>query len=642
MVESTSNNGLDHLSVEELTAISSRQSHHLRMQRQNVLSKEERLKNLIAQYHRHEQKLDNLKHIRATLQAQESRLRDLKQLKQQVDQQATVNNQLGDELEKSKSVFANREKELAEAVAKVDILTAQLDRGRTTPRPPPSTSTSTATSSNAASENAHSSFMAAEIDRLKQEQRYRSHIVQQQKRKIDDKDASLLQKTLERNQLDLRINEISDRLNKRKVQILSATSVPAANGGGAQKNGARPPLAASAGGRDPAKVATVEPYSQRLNNTENYDMNTKKFNGYDTPPEPGKDATPRSSLSESAPSAPAEMSAQPTPHTKEKAQQRIELILRETSNLPNLVTDTLMRDGNNADYLRSSGTPDTYSSSSDGPSVALPSVVSEPTPPKASHHHRSGGAGATLPGHQTRPKETASSSGSQVPVPSVKSGRRVKFDPQALLLDASLEGELELVVKTVQQVMDPSASNDEGITALHNAICAGHFAIVKFLVEYGCDVNAQDTDGWSPLHCAASCNNLSMCRFLIEHGACVYATTHSDHESASQKCEEDEADYEGCSQYLLETLHQLGRVNDGIVYAVYDYQAQNADELSFQCGEKMKVLRLSDDDETEWYWAERLSGLESAASAKTTPVCGYIPRNLLALYPRVRRTQRSK
>jgi apoptosis-stimulating of p53 protein 1 len=120
--------------------------------------------------------------------------------------------------------------------------------------------------------------------------------------------------------------------------------------------------------------------------------------------------------------------------------------------------------------------------------------------------------------------------------------------------------------------MDPSASNDEGITALHNAICAGHFAIVKFLVEYGCDVNAQDTDGWSPLHCAASCNNLAMCRFLIEHGACVYATTHSDHESAAQKCEEDEADYEGCSQYLLDTLHQLGRINDGIVYAVYDYQ----------------------------------------------------------------------
>lgn len=57
--------------------------------------------------------------------------------------------------------------------------------------------------------------------------------------------------------------------------------------------------------------------------------------------------------------------------------------------------------------------------------------------------------------------------------------RRVSFDPLALLLDASLEGELELVKKTAQQVANPSAANDEGITALHNAICAGHFDIVK-------------------------------------------------------------------------------------------------------------------------------------------------------------------
>ena len=65
------------------------------------------------------------------------------------------------------------------------------------------------------------------------------------------------------------------------------------------------------------------------------------------------------------------------------------------------------------------------------------------------------------------------------------------FDPLALLLDASLEGELELVQRTARQVEDPSAANDEGITALHNAICAGHLDIVEFLVEFGCDVNAQ-------------------------------------------------------------------------------------------------------------------------------------------------------
>lgn len=75
-------------------------------------------------------------------------------------------------------------------------------------------------------------------------------------------------------------------------------------------------------------------------------------------------------------------------------------------------------------------------------------------------------------------------------------GRRVSFDPLALLLDASLEGELDLVMKTAMEVGNASAANDEGITALHNAICAGHADVVKFLVEFGCDVNFQDGDGW--------------------------------------------------------------------------------------------------------------------------------------------------
>ena len=49
-----------------------------------------------------------------------------------------------------------------------------------------------------------------------------------------------------------------------------------------------------------------------------------------------------------------------------------------------------------------------------------------------------------------------------------------------LLLDASLEGELELVKKTAREVPNPSAANDAGITTLHNANCTGHIDIVRF------------------------------------------------------------------------------------------------------------------------------------------------------------------
>lgn len=47
------------------------------------------------------------------------------------------------------------------------------------------------------------------------------------------------------------------------------------------------------------------------------------------------------------------------------------------------------------------------------------------------------------------------------------------------------------------QVENPSMPNDEGITPLHNAVCAGHHHIVKFLLDFGVNVNAADSDGWS-------------------------------------------------------------------------------------------------------------------------------------------------
>uniref|UniRef100_A0A6B2E7H3 Putative apoptosis-stimulating of p53 protein 1 n=1 Tax=Phlebotomus kandelakii TaxID=1109342 RepID=A0A6B2E7H3_9DIPT len=205
-----------------------------------------------------------------------------------------------------------------------------------------------------------------------------------------------------------------------------------------------------------------------------------------------------------------------------------------------------------------------------------------------------------------------------------KLARRVSFDPLALLLDASLEGELELVRKTAMQVTNPSAANDEGITALHNAICAGHLEIVKFLVEYGCDVNAQDSDGWTPLHCAASCNNLAMVKFLVESGACLFAATLSDHETPAEKCEEDEEGFDGCSEYLYSIQEKLGILNSGEVYAVFSYDAQQADELSFTINDRLTILRKGDDAEREWWWAKEGTGKE-----------GYVPRNLLGLYPRI-------
>lgn len=207
---------------------------------------------------------------------------------------------------------------------------------------------------------------------------------------------------------------------------------------------------------------------------------------------------------------------------------------------------------------------------------------------------------------------------------SVSKGIRIRFDPLALLLDASLEGEFDLVREIIDRVPDPSGANDEGITALHNAVCAGHTDLVRFLVHYGSDINAADTDGWTPLHCAASCNNLSMAKFLVENGACIFATTISDGETAADKCEELDEGYLPCFDYLSGIQEKFGLVNKGQVFALYDYEASAEDELSFKDGDIMTVIRRGDENESEWWWARKQDRE------------GYIARNLLGMWPRIK------
>ncbi|TKS85659.1 Apoptosis-stimulating of p53 protein 1 [Collichthys lucidus] len=208
-------------------------------------------------------------------------------------------------------------------------------------------------------------------------------------------------------------------------------------------------------------------------------------------------------------------------------------------------------------------------------------------------------------------------------------GMRVKFNPLALLLDSSLEGEFDLVQRIIYEVEDPSQPNDEGITALHNAVCAGHTEIVKFLVQFGVNVNAADSDGWTPLHCAASCNNVQVCKFLVESGAAVFAMTYSDMQTAADKCEEMEEGYTQCSQFLYGVQEKMGIMNRGVVYGLWDYNSENPDEQSFREGDCMTIIRREDEDEIEWWWA-RMGDTD-----------GYIPRNLLGLYPRIKPRQRS-
>ena len=56
-----------------------------------------------------------------------------------------------------------------------------------------------------------------------------------------------------------------------------------------------------------------------------------------------------------------------------------------------------------------------------------------------------------------------------------------------------------------------------------------------------------------------------------------------------------------------------------MVYAVYDYAAENNDELAFRINDQLTVLRKGDDRERDWWWTRR------------GDTEGYVPRNLLGV-----------
>lgn len=610
------------LSVAELRAVALRQQQQLAWQQQQLVAREQRLR-FLRQAAPHEPQELKLRRLRA-----------------QLDQQQAGNASLAAELEAVRALFSAKEKELSVAATKVEELTRQLEELRRS-------------TSSSASGNTGITPAASVADRA------RHDVLMARAQRAGQQREQLAQRQAEVQALDRRIAELRQRLHKKRLhnsqqqQVLQQhqARLPlgcGGGGGGAGGGGTLPPppslLLAT-------NVAAVEPRPRSDPKYQTLPYNTKfrtpapplqppplpppppppsasqrqpegsKSGEESNPPDlkKAKEADPvvpeatMEAVSEDSPplicrSEPRIITvdgAPPSPPDSSESEEEEEEEEEEANRLPENNQDQQKEQQQQTNTQEASPTIEP-----DGSQSQLPPPQPEPQQRPARGNLRS--AGSTGGGNGRR-----------------KGPQRVSFDPLALLLDAALEGELDLVRTTAAQVPNPSAANDEGITALHNAICAGHLDIVKFLVEFGCDVNAQDSDGWTPLHCAASCNNLAMVRFLVEHGACVFAATLSDHETAADKCEEDEEGFDSCSEYLYGVQEKLGVVNGGVAYAVFDYEARQPDELSFQQGDMVQILRRGGaEGDTEqpcgWWWARLRDGRE-----------GYLPRNLLGLYPRV-------
>jgi len=111
---------------------------------------------------------------------------------------------------------------------------------------------------------------------------------------------------------------------------------------------------------------------------------------------------------------------------------------------------------------------------------------------------------------------------SQHPQKIVFHATEVSFNPDyddTFIVEASGQGQLDIVKSLVQGGIDINTQDAEGMTALHRACLGGHDEVVRFLIWYDHIVlSGQDTNGTTPLIQAAAIGHDAIVRMLLERG----------------------------------------------------------------------------------------------------------------------------
>ena len=87
------------------------------------------------------------------------------------------------------------------------------------------------------------------------------------------------------------------------------------------------------------------------------------------------------------------------------------------------------------------------------------------------------------------------------------------------LIDASLNGHVEVVEALLAKGADINAKTKIGWTALIGASLKGHVEVVKLLLAKGADINATTEDGRTALMAASSKGHQEVVNLLKAHGA---------------------------------------------------------------------------------------------------------------------------
>ncbi|KAG6444746.1 protein phosphatase 1 regulatory subunit 16A isoform X2 [Manduca sexta] len=116
--------------------------------------------------------------------------------------------------------------------------------------------------------------------------------------------------------------------------------------------------------------------------------------------------------------------------------------------------------------------------------------------------------------------------------------RNIYFSDSVMLLEAAARNDIDEVRRLLARGVTPDATNEDGLTALHQCCIDNNEAMMRLLLDHGANVNAEDSEKWTPLHAAATCGNLNLVRILIQRGANLLAVN-GDGNMPYDICEEE-------------------------------------------------------------------------------------------------------
>ncbi|KAL9958716.1 hypothetical protein ACROYT_G035766 [Oculina patagonica] len=201
--------GGSRISVNDLKEVAARQQ-------QEIVAKERELKARQIQLMEMKRKSQNkpqspyIQQLAAKADEQDQRLTALRHMQDQVDSYKLSNTDLAEELDDVRSLFMEKEKELAIAVAKVESLTQQLDKQR-----------KGWSQSSPSREKTHQEL---ELERLRKELMTRNELNHQQSVQIQSQKQLLAEKHKELFELDAQIDKYTNDLRQKRSQNNHITS----------------------------------------------------------------------------------------------------------------------------------------------------------------------------------------------------------------------------------------------------------------------------------------------------------------------------------------------------------------------------------------------------------------------------------